>query len=56
MSKLFRTLWVILKVLFWLLIGLIVLEFVGSSVLAIALSAFCVYILIFNEGANNSTR
>ena len=53
MSKLFKALWVILKVLFWLLVGLIVLAFVGWSVLAIALVAFCVYVLIFQEGANS---
>lgn len=52
MFKLFRTLWVILKVLFWLLIGLIALAFVGWSALIIAMVAFCVYIMIFQEGAN----
>lgn len=55
MSKLFKVLWIVLKVLFWLSVGLIVLAFVGLGALAIALMAFFVYILIFQEGAN-STR
>lgn len=53
MSKLFKVLWIVLKVLFWLSVGLIVLALVGWSALAIALMAFFVYILIFQEGANN---
>lgn len=54
MSKLFKALWIILKVLFWLSVGLIVLALVGWGALALALMAFFVYILIFQEGANSA--
>lgn len=54
MSKLFNILWMICKILFWLSGGLIVVAFIGWSAVAIALAAFCVYILIFQEGANST--
>ena len=54
MIRLFKALWIILKILFWLSVGLILLALVGWGVLAVAMVAFCVYILVFQEGATNA--